>query len=147
MSRTAGFPLSSSKLTTICQQPYGRIRDLIPPTPAPTGSLRSSTITFHRLHAATVARNVIHGLTLESFNDSSTTTQTQTQTRIRAQYQHPLQVHAVRDWISSHPRITLPVIVFLLGTLTYTVKSMGSRSGIRKANILVDFRPYKSVND
>ena len=73
--------------------------------------------------------------------------QTQTRTRIRAQYQQPLQVHAFRNWISSHPKITLPVIVFLLGTLTYTVKSLSCRYGVLKANISVDLRPYKSVDD
>jgi hypothetical protein len=93
----------------------------VPPTPVPAGSLRSSTITYHRSHAATIARNVIHGISLPP-EALSSQTQLGTVTRIRTQYQQPLQAHVVRDWVSSHPRITLPILVFVLGTLTYTVR-------------------------
>lgn len=31
------------------------------------------------------------------------------------------RAHAVRDWMSNHPRIALPIIVALLGTLSYLV--------------------------
>jgi hypothetical protein len=91
---------------------FGHIYDIAPyppgPVPTPPGVVRSTTITFRRIQHATVARNVMHGLMSE-------------RTRIKAAYEQPIQVHAVRNWISSHPRIVLPVIVFLLGTLTYTV--------------------------
>ncbi|EIW66338.1 hypothetical protein TREMEDRAFT_40986 [Tremella mesenterica DSM 1558] len=40
--------------------------------------------------------------------------------RLRIYYERPLKAHAVRDWISGHPRIALPVIAFLIGTLSYT---------------------------
>jgi hypothetical protein len=40
--------------------------------------------------------------------------------RLRLYYERPLKAHAIRDWISSHPRIALPVIAFLIGTLSYT---------------------------
>ncbi|KAG5645040.1 hypothetical protein DXG03_007219 [Asterophora parasitica] len=42
--------------------PYGRIQDVAPPVPIPGGNLRASTIAFYRLHSATIARNVVHGL-------------------------------------------------------------------------------------
>jgi len=45
----------------------------------------------------------------------------QTKVSLRTIYQPPLEVHVIRDWVSGHPRIVLPVLVFLLGTLTYTV--------------------------
>ncbi|KAF7338610.1 Mitochondrial escape protein 2 [Mycena venus] len=71
-------------------RPYGAIRDIQEPTPVPAGSLRSASVTFDRLRAATVARNTIHGL-------------------------------EIRDWIGKHPRIVLPIVLFLLGSLTYTI--------------------------
>ena len=40
---------------------------------------------------------------------------------MRTSYQRPIQAHAIRDWLNSHPKIVLPVFVFLLGTLTYTI--------------------------
>lgn len=43
--------------------------------------------------------------------------------RLRLYYQHPLKAHAVRDWISGHPRLVLPVLAFILGTLSYTVSN------------------------
>jgi len=94
-------------------QPFGRIQDLTLPSPVPAGTLRSSVITFSRLRSATIARNVIHGLDLPHREAKATI--------LRTAYQQPIQAHAIRDWISNHPKIVLPVIVFLLGTLTYTI--------------------------
>ncbi|EGO21697.1 hypothetical protein SERLADRAFT_362954 [Serpula lacrymans var. lacrymans S7.9] len=93
-------------------RPYGRIQDVSSPVPVPAGTFRSSTVTFQRVRSATIARNVIHGF---KFVDSSAPT------RLHAIYQPPIQAHAARDWITGHPRIVLPIIVFLLGTLTYTI--------------------------
>ncbi|ESK85972.1 hypothetical protein Moror_9473 [Moniliophthora roreri MCA 2997] len=89
-------------------RPYGRIQEITEPTPVPAGTLRSSTITFDRVHSATIARNVIHGFQHQS-------------TRLRCIYQYPIQGHAIRDWISKHPKIFLPAVFFLIGTLTYTI--------------------------
>ncbi|KAG6854990.1 hypothetical protein C0991_009813 [Blastosporella zonata] len=95
-------------------RPFGRIKDLTMPVPVPAGTMRSSTITFSRLHSATIARNVLHGLN-QSHLDSAA------KTRLRTAYERPVQSHAVRGWISSHPKIMLPLLVFLLGTITYTI--------------------------
>jgi hypothetical protein len=43
-------------------------------------------------------------------------------TRLRTAYQPPVQAHAIRDWLGKHPRIVAPVALFLLGSLTYTVR-------------------------
>ncbi|KJA27306.1 hypothetical protein HYPSUDRAFT_62986 [Hypholoma sublateritium FD-334 SS-4] len=110
-----GPDIQEQVLYELCR-PYGRIRDVSPPMPAPVGSLRSSTITYQHLHSATIARNVIHGLQVPSPSEPAVA-----KTRLRAQYEKPLQAHAIRDWMSSHPKIMLPIIVFLLGTLTYTI--------------------------
>lgn len=57
----------------------------------------------------------MHGLSVPSSTSPSTVT------RIHTYYERPLKAHAIRDWMSGHPRIVIPVIVFLLGSLTYTV--------------------------
>lgn len=93
-------------------RPCGRIQNITAPTPVTPGTLRSSDILFHRVRSATVARNTIHGYT---FSNGGGTT------RLRTVYQRPIQAHAIRDWLTSHPRIVLPIIFFLLGTLTYTI--------------------------
>ncbi|KAJ8593905.1 hypothetical protein M405DRAFT_930530 [Rhizopogon salebrosus TDB-379] len=93
-------------------RPYGRIYNLTVPTPVPAGTLRSSDVLFHRVRSATIARNTIHGYTF--FNNGA-------KTRLRTVYQRPIQAHAIRGWLTSHPRIVLPILFFLLGTLTYTI--------------------------
>ena len=61
-----------------------------------------------------MARNVVHGLYIDK-------------TRLRTSFVPPVQAHIVRDWAAKHPRIVIPVIVFLLGTLTYTVRGAPQR--------------------
>ncbi|KAF8831619.1 hypothetical protein HHX47_DHR1000799 [Lentinula edodes] len=93
-------------------QPYGRIEELTQPTPVPAGMQRFSTIHFNRIHSATVARNVIYGLQVPTSGGP---------TRLRISYTSPIEAHVIRDWITNHPKIFLPVLFFLLGTLTYTI--------------------------
>ncbi|KAK0228223.1 RNA12 protein-domain-containing protein [Armillaria fumosa] len=93
-------------------RPYGRIRDITDPIPVPAGSSRFSTVSFQKIRSAAIARNVLHGFEMSSGN---------TVTRLSTKYEDPIRVHAVRDWLTGHPRIVLPVVVFLLGTLTYTI--------------------------
>ncbi|KAK0197457.1 RNA12 protein-domain-containing protein [Armillaria mellea] len=93
-------------------RPYGRIRDITDPIPVPAGSSRFSTISFQKIRSAAIARNVLHGFEMSSGK---------TVTRLSTKYEDPIRVHAIRDWLSGHPRIVLPVVVFLLGTLTYTI--------------------------
>ncbi|KAK0448384.1 RNA12 protein-domain-containing protein [Desarmillaria tabescens] len=72
-------------------RPYGRIKDMTDPIPVPAGSTRFSTVSFQKIRSCCNCAK------------------------------YPIRVHAVRDWLSGHPRIVLPVVVFLLGTLTYTI--------------------------
>ncbi|KAK7023862.1 mitochondrial escape protein 2 [Favolaschia claudopus] len=95
-------------------RPYGVIRDIRQPQPVPAGSLRSASVVFNKLRAATVARNSIHGLEMQAPGASAPT-------KLRVTYDFPLNAHKIRDWITSHPRIVLPIVLFLLGSLTYTI--------------------------
>ncbi|KAJ7871518.1 RNA12 protein-domain-containing protein [Mycena olivaceomarginata] len=95
-------------------RPYGKIRDIQAPTPVPAGTLRSASVVFDKLRTATVARNAVHGLEVSAPGASSPT-------RLHMTYVFPLDAHKVRDWLSSHPRIVLPIAIFLLGSLTYTI--------------------------
>ncbi|KAF5391771.1 hypothetical protein D9757_001714 [Collybiopsis confluens] len=89
-------------------RPYGAIEELVNPTPVPAGAQRYSIVSFNRLKAATVARNVVYGLEVDS-------------TRLRISYAYPIEAHVVREWVANHPRIILPIIFFLLGTITYAI--------------------------
>lgn len=93
-------------------RPYGRILDLTSPSPGTPGSLRSSIVTFKKVRSAATARNCIHGLVVPTGNGN---------TRLHVGFERPIKAHAVRDWISGHPRLVLPVLFFLIGTITYTI--------------------------
>jgi hypothetical protein len=103
-------------------RPYGKIRDIspFPPSPVPSfPTFKSTTVAFRRLSSATIARNVVHGLRLEGGAAGSSGT------ILRAAYQQQIHSGVVRNWLSNHPRIVLPVLAFFVGTLTYTVRPYG----------------------
>ncbi|PPQ78179.1 hypothetical protein CVT25_015512 [Psilocybe cyanescens] len=133
-----GPDIQEQSLYDLCR-PYGRIRDLSSPTPVPAGTLRSSLISFQHVHSATIARNVIHGLELPS-----TSGPTPSKTRIHTRYETPVKAHDIRNWMSNHPKIMLPIIIFLLGTLTYTIFDP-IRSVMVKAKMLdwFDYRKFR----
>ncbi|KAL0577896.1 mitochondrial escape protein 2 [Marasmius crinis-equi] len=94
-------------------RPFGRIGRISEPTPVPAGTLRSATIAFENINSSTAARNVLHGHEYPTTSSAST--------KLHCVYVAPIQAHAIRDWMTKHPKIVLPIVVFLLGTLTYTI--------------------------
>ncbi|KAI0721515.1 exonuclease [Cerioporus squamosus] len=94
-------------------RPYGKIHDITPPSPVPAGTLRSALVNFRSLRAATSARNTIHALKVPTSSSAVTT--------LRTSYSQPIAAHAVRDYIANHPKIFLPVLFFLVGTVTYAI--------------------------
>ncbi|WWD16211.1 hypothetical protein CI109_100637 [Kwoniella shandongensis] len=121
-----GPDVSQEMLYTLFR-PYGRLSDIQPPTPVPAGSLRYATVAFSRLSSSAIAINCLHGYSTPT-NTADFTLRTSggpsptpiPLSRLRLYYERPLKAHAIRDWISGHPRIALPVIAFLIGTLSYT---------------------------
>ncbi|CAE6351818.1 unnamed protein product, partial [Rhizoctonia solani] len=110
--------------------PYGRITKLDPPTPAPAGTLRSATVTYDRVRSAVLARNCLHGVNLTTDGDvigrsgpgiAMAVAPGTKLTRLSVLYNQPLKEKAIRNWLTSHPRIVLPILAFLIGTITYTV--------------------------
>lgn len=122
-----GPDVSQEMLYTLFR-PYGRINDIEPPTPVPAGALRFAQLSYTRLSPAVTASNCLHGvMTPVNMNDYKVHREGNEEaknalslTRLRIYYQDPLKAHAIRDWISAHPRLALPVLAFLIGTLSYT---------------------------
>lgn len=92
----------------------------MPPGPAPAGTMRSALVTFRSLRSSIIAHNCIHGLAVPSGASGSTT-------KLLTMFERPIKAHVIRDWIAAHPRIVVPILVFLLGSLTYTVSFLGFR--------------------
>ena len=94
-------------------KPFGVIADIVQPTPVPAGSMRYAIVNFKSLRSSVIAHNCIHGLAIPTTSGASTL--------LHTGFERPIKAHAVRDWITGHPRLVIPVVVFLLGSLTYTV--------------------------
>lgn len=103
------------------------------------GTLRAAIVAFERTASATVAHNCVHGAHV-----SPSAINSETFTRLTTAYERPVKPHLVRDWLASHPRVVFPVILFLLGTLTYTVglSRLSSGSLLTAAQV---FDPIRAV--
>lgn len=87
-------------------RPFGRIKSIelsTPKDPLP----KVAHVTLESVRAATVVRNCLHGY------------RTQGGTVLRISYVPSIKAHALRSWLSSHPKIVLPVLVLLLGGVSY----------------------------
>ncbi|KAL1746991.1 RNA12 protein-domain-containing protein [Schizophyllum fasciatum] len=115
-------------------RPYGRIEDIEAPKVA--GKLPAMAVEFRRYRPATIARNVLNG--------HEVTLPSGAKVRIRPSYQPVMHAYAVRDWLSKHPRIVLPVVIFLLGSLTYAIFDP-IRSLMVEAKLLnwFDYKEYR----
>lgn len=67
-----------------------------------------ATAVFHRLRSATAARNCLYGASVAG-------------RKLAIDYIPPGHTHKIWEWLTSHPRIVLPVLAFFLGTFTYAV--------------------------
>ncbi|KDQ13211.1 hypothetical protein BOTBODRAFT_188730 [Botryobasidium botryosum FD-172 SS1] len=93
---------------------YGHIVDITRPQPVPAGTPRSSIVSFTRLRSATIAHNCAHGLVVPSVESGKST-------RLAIFYERQIKPHLVRDWVTGHPRIVLPLLVFFFGSMTYII--------------------------
>ncbi|OAF62200.1 mitochondrial escape protein 2 [Pseudogymnoascus destructans] len=77
---------------------------------------RFATLDFARLRNAVMARNCMHGFkVLEEAGGGVGGTQ------LRLSYEQKIKAHMIRDWVMGHPRIFIPLMAALLGTLAVAV--------------------------
>ncbi|KAI9137645.1 RNA12 protein-domain-containing protein [Paraphysoderma sedebokerense] len=102
-----GPDVTFEKLYTLFR-PYGPIVEIKPPSPSSKDLPRSALIQFTKLRSATTARNCLYGFAIDS-------------TVLRIGYEPVLKTRFLFDWLTAHPRFTLPFVAGLLLTLTYTI--------------------------
>lgn len=108
--------------------------DLTPPAPGAGGALRSSIVTFRKGRASAIARNCVHGFRVENAGGS---------TRLHTNFEQPLKAHVIRDWASNHPKLVAPVLVFLVGAITYTASLVQKAFCIRLSVSFQIFDPLR----
>ncbi|ORX33380.1 RNA12 protein-domain-containing protein [Kockovaella imperatae] len=121
-------PDVSQEMLYVLFRPYGRLKDIVPPSPAAAGSLRAATVTFGHLSPSTTAINCLHGYSTPTNTadfiariTGDTAPGSIALSRLRIYYESQRKAHAIRDFLNSHPRIVLPALAFLIGTLSYTL--------------------------
>nr|GAT47512.1 predicted protein [Mycena chlorophos] len=97
-------------------RPYGHIVNMLQQQTFPAGSRRFITVLFGDSRDAVNARNALHGIVVSNGAD-------QPPTKLHFTYTHQFTHDrpSVLDWVMNHPRIALPVIFFVLGTISYAI--------------------------
>ncbi|KAK7048069.1 mitochondrial escape protein 2 [Favolaschia claudopus] len=95
-------------------RPYGALRDIQEPLSTVVGTRRSANVVFFSARSAAIAHNTLHGLEEWAPGAASPT-------KLHVTYVHPLDGHKIRDWITRHPRIVFPIVIFILGSVSYTI--------------------------
>lgn len=95
---------------------YGKIADIVPQPSSNKDTPRFAVVQYTHMRSATAARNCLHGIKI-----SPTGEDTGPMTRLNIFYERPLKAHVIREWITTHPRITIPLVAALLASFTYLV--------------------------
>lgn len=150
-----GPDISQEVLYTLFR-PYGRLMEITPPVPVPAGNLRFAQLQFSRIEPSVAASKCLHGFSTPTNSADLHKKKTNKDTdvklaRLRIFYENPLKAHYIRDWISNHPRIALPIIAFLIGTLSYTffdpIRAFFVRSEVEGAWNIEDYSAVKFLRE
>ncbi|KDE03772.1 hypothetical protein MVLG_05774 [Microbotryum lychnidis-dioicae p1A1 Lamole] len=99
-------------------RPYGRIVDIIPQSPSSKDTPRYANITFRSIRSAASARNCLHSAVVPS---SLPVPNPPPPTVLRILYAERQKAHYIKDFVTTHPRIVIPLIVALLGAISLQV--------------------------
>ena len=95
---------------------YGKLADI---QPQPTDSKevpKYAVLQFSKVRHAIMAKNCMHGFVLPASEGGGNTG-----TKLKLVYMQTRKPHWIWDWLSSHPRVTLPLMLALFGTITVAV--------------------------
>ncbi len=133
---SADLELSQEVIYSLFRR-YGKIAE-ITSQPFDSKTLpRYATIDFLRLRDAVMARSCLHGFVVNGW------------TRLRISYEPRLRSHNIWNWITSHPRIVIPIVAALLATITVAVfdpiRTFFIRAHVQRSFALRDSEIWKWV--
>lgn len=88
---------------------YGKIADILPQPFDSKEVPKFAHIGFPRLSDAIIARNCMHGFIVKESMGGG-----KTGTLLRLSYVKRVKAHSIWNWLTSHPRIVIPIIAALL---------------------------------
>jgi len=107
--------LSQEILYTLFRR-YGKVQDIIPQPTESKDLPKYALIHFRKIRHAIMAKSCMHGYTVPAAGGGG-----DTGTVIKLAYQQKQKAHVVWGWLVNHPRITIPLLLALVGTFTVAV--------------------------
>ena len=107
--------LSEENLYSVFRK-FGKIADIMPQAQDSKITPRYANLAFPLLRDAIMARNCMHGIVItEAFGGGKNGT------RLRISYERRINQHTIWNWITSHPRIVIPLVAALIATLSVII--------------------------
>ena len=117
---------------------YGKIAEI---TPQPSDSKvlpKYAFVDFVLVRDAIMARNCMHGFVAGENGKS---------TKLRLSYEQRVKPHHIWDWVTSHPRIVIPIVAALLAAITVVIfdpiREFFIKAHVQRSFRLSDSRLYK----
>ncbi|KJZ75097.1 Mitochondrial escape protein 2 [Hirsutella minnesotensis 3608] len=107
--------LSEEALYTLFRR-YGKIADILPQAWDSKETPRYAQIGFPRIRDAIMARNCLHGLIVTEAKGGG-----KDGTVLRLSYVRRVKAHSIWNWLTSHPRIVIPIVAALLAGFSVIV--------------------------
>ncbi|KAK4087269.1 hypothetical protein Purlil1_8344 [Purpureocillium lilacinum] len=95
---------------------YGKIADIIPQAWDSKETPRYATIGFPRIRDAIMARNCLHGFVVTDGMGGG-----KDGTVLRLSYVKRVKAHSIWNWLTSHPRIVIPIVAALLAGISVMI--------------------------
>jgi hypothetical protein len=95
-------------------RPFGKIDDLVP-------DAKFARIIYSSTRSATSARNCLHAAKVPTSSVREPDAPPSPTTVLRILYADRQRTNYIKDWITSHPRITIPILVALLAGFSAAV--------------------------
>jgi len=99
-------------------RPYGKIYNIVPQPAADKSTPRFVTVIFTNARSASAARNALHAAVVPTNHPGGAPSPP---TALRILYAEPENHQYVKDFVTGHPRISIPALIALLGVVSALV--------------------------
>lgn len=121
---------------------YGKIADITPQAWDSKQTPRYATVSFPRLRDAVMARNCLHGSVVADAMGGG-----KDGTVLRLSYVKRVKAHSIWSWLTSHPRIVIPILAALIAGVSVMVfdpiRKFFIKIHVQHSLRLTDWRIYK----
>ncbi|KAF2840406.1 hypothetical protein M501DRAFT_1002758 [Patellaria atrata CBS 101060] len=123
-------------------RPYGKLSDIIPQPPDSKVLPKYALLDFAQVKPSVMAKNCMHGYIVPESAGGG-----KSGTVLRLTYEQKRKAHWLRDWLTSHPRIVIPILGALAAAFTVAVfdpiRTFFVKAHITRAFHIADNRVYR----